>query len=70
MDDTLIYGLGTLMIAFLSLMVRYLFKSKCSDVDLCCGLIAIKRDIREEIEEQKLEGNHNYSSKSLSIENI
>ena len=57
MNDTLVYGLATLGVGFLGIVVRYGFKSKCSDVSLCCGLLAIKRDIDGEVraEHQELE---------------
>lgn len=40
---------------FLGLMIRYCLKSKCSNVNLCYGLININRDVDAEIEELKLE---------------
>lgn len=57
MDNTLIYGLATMGFGFLAILVRYGFKSKCSDVGLCCGLLTIKRDIQGEnqAEHQELE---------------
>ena len=54
-DNTLIYGLATLAVGFFGLVVRYGFKSKCSDVGLCCGLITIKRDIDGEIKAEHQE---------------
>lgn len=59
MNDTLIYGLATLFIGMIGLLIRYGFKSKCTDVSMCCGLIAIKRDVNAEIEEEKMELEHN-----------
>lgn len=55
MDNTLIYGLATLGCGILGLVIRYGFKSKCTDVSMCCGVIAIKRDVNAELEEEKLE---------------
>jgi hypothetical protein len=49
MDNTLIYGLATMGFGFLAILVRYGFKSKCSDVSLCCGMLSIKRDTEAEI---------------------
>lgn len=59
MNDTLIYGLATLFIGILGLLIRYGFKSKCTDVSLCCGVLNIKRDVKTELEEEKLELEHN-----------
>lgn len=55
MNDTLLYGISTMGFTFLAILVRYSFKSKCTDVSLCCSLISIKRDIKEEIKSEKLE---------------
>jgi len=55
MNDTLIYGIATLFAGVLGVLIRYSFKSKCSDVGLCCGLIKIKRDIDAEVEAEKNE---------------
>jgi len=55
MDNTLIYGLATLGAGVIGLLIRYGFKSKCSDVGLCYGLITIKRDVEAELKEQELE---------------
>jgi len=68
MDDSLIYGIATLGVGLCALIVRYGFKSKCSDVSLCFGLIHIQRDITQEIEEQKIEGNS--PSRELSMRNL
>lgn len=54
MDTALLYGLCTMGFGFLALAVRYAFKSKCSDVQICCGLISIKRDVQlEQKDEEK-----------------
>lgn len=57
MNDTLIYGLATMGVTFLAVVVRYGFKSKCSEVGLCFGMLSIKRDTNAEIraEEKELE---------------
>jgi hypothetical protein len=41
--------------AFLSGALVYAIKSKCIQGDLCCGFFSIKRDVRTELEEEKLE---------------
>ncbi len=68
MDDSLIYGISTLAVGLLALIVRYGFKSKCSDVSLCFGLVSIKRNIEQEIEEQKIEERH--PQRELSFKNL
>jgi len=56
-DNVTLYGIATLAAGVLGVCIRYSFKSKCSDVGLCCGLIHIERDIEMEIkaEQQELE---------------
>ena len=70
MNDSLIYGVATLGVGLLALIVKYGFKSKCSDVSLCFGLIHIQRDIEQEIVEQKMENSHPSPSRDLSLRNI
>ena len=66
MDATLIYGLVSIGAGVVVLLIKYGFKSKCSNVSLCFGLIKIERDIEQEIEEQKME----MPSRSVSLQNI
>ena len=70
MNDSLIYGVATLGVGLLALIVKYGFKSKCSDVSLCFGLIHIQRDIEQEIVEQKMENSHPSPSRDLSLRNV
>ena len=41
--------------AFISGALVYAIKSKCIECNLCFGLINVKRDVRTELEEEKLE---------------
>ncbi len=41
--------------AFISGALVYAIKSKCTECNLCCNVIKIKRDVRVEIEEEKFE---------------
>lgn len=68
MDPTLTYGLVSIGAGVIILLIRYSFKSKCSDVSLCCGLIHIQRNIEQEIEEQKIEGHS--PQRELSLRNL
>jgi len=70
MNDTLVYGLGSLLVGLLALLIKYGFKSKCSNVSLCFGLIKIERDVEQEIEEQKMENNSHSPKRELSLRNI
>jgi hypothetical protein len=44
--------ISTLICGSFGLVVRYCLKSKCEDVNLCYGLIHVKRDIKAEVEEE------------------
>ena len=67
-DNSTLYGISIAGMGLIGLIVRYSFRSKCSDVSLCFGLIHIQRDIQQEIEEQKMEGNS--QSRELSMQNL
>jgi hypothetical protein len=66
MEPTLTYGLVSIGAGVIVLLIRYSFKSKCTDVSLCFGLIRIQRDVEQEVEEQKIEG----PKKELSLRQI
>ena len=57
MNGIFLYGLATLGVGLIGLLIKYGFKSKCSDVKICYGLVSIKRDVEAEIkaEEKQLE---------------
>ena len=54
-DNVTLYGISTLVAGVLGICIRYAFKSKCSDVGLCCGLIHIERDIEMEVKAEQAE---------------
>jgi len=60
-------GIATLAAGVLGVCIRYSFKSKCSDVGLCCGLIHIERDIEMEVkaEQQELEAGEKNDSQRI-----
>jgi hypothetical protein len=66
MNDTLIYGLGSLVIGVIGLLIRYSFKSKCSDINILWGCLSIHREIDEEIKEQQLEMNRQMSMQNIT----
>lgn len=48
MDDTSVILIITIGTGFLGLIVRYCFRSKCSDVTICNGLIKFHRVVEQE----------------------
>ena len=45
-------GIGT---AFLSGLVVYCIKSKCSKFEICYGMLRVERNVQLELDEEKLE---------------
>ena len=54
-SESLLYGLVTLGAGIVALIIRYTFKSKCTEVTLCYGGIHIVRDTQLEMEESKID---------------
>ena len=67
----LIISLATISSGIIVLGLRLCFKSKCSDVDLCCGLFKIHRNIELEvqIENKELES-HDKSKSNKDLNNV
>jgi len=51
-------SLAAAVFGFGGLCLKSLLKSKCSDTELCYGLIKIKRDTMAEVEENEYEIEH------------
>jgi hypothetical protein len=69
MDSTLLYGIVSIGAGVIIMIIKICFKSKCSDVSICYGLIHIERDVLQEIEEQKMESTSK-SSPNISLRNL
>jgi len=68
LSEATIYSLSIAGLGFFGLVVRYCFKSKCSEVSCCFGLIKIERDIEQEIEQQNIENNSKFQRENSNIE--
>ena len=53
LNSTFWLSAGAIVSALLGVMLKSMYKSKCSEVDLCC--IKIKRDIASEVKEDMAE---------------
>lgn len=42
--------ISTLVCGSFGLVVRYCLKSKCDNINICCGLINVHRDVKAEID--------------------
>ena len=70
-NDVLVISLATICSGIIVLGLRLCFKSKCSDVDLCCGLFKIRRNIELEmqIENKELES-HDKTKSNKDLNNV
>lgn len=48
MDNPTIIIIVTISVGFLGLVLRYAFKSKCDQVNLCFGCLNIHREVERE----------------------
>ena len=70
-NDVLVISLATICSGIIVLGLRLCFKSKCSDVDLCCGLFKIKRNIELEIQiENKELESHDKTKSNKDLNNV
>ena len=44
--------ISSLICGSFGLVVRYCLKSKCDNIDICCGLINVHRDVKLEVEQE------------------
>ena len=51
-DAVFFLTISTLLFGCFGLSMKYLLKSKCDNVHLCCGLIKVHRNVELETEEQ------------------
>ena len=49
-DGITVIAIITLFLGAVSMISKLCFKSKCSNIDLCCGIISIKRNVEIEID--------------------
>ena len=61
-------SVGSLALGGIGLILRFLFKCKCSQIDLCCGLIHFNREVNVELQESNLNNDkstpHKFSTDS------
>ncbi len=61
-DSVLLLSIVTISSGVVGLCIRYVFKCKCNEVDFCCGLITVHRDINAEKEIAVAELDHGVAS--------
>jgi len=55
MDPVLVISLATICSGVVMLIIRTCYKSKCSHISLCKGLVDIERNVQEEVREDAKE---------------
>lgn len=45
LSDSILLSIVASAVGVLSLLIRFCYISKCTNVNLCCGLVNIKRDV-------------------------
>ena len=51
-DAVFFVTISTLLFGCFGLSIKYLLKSKCDNVILCCGLIKVHRNVELEVQEE------------------
>jgi hypothetical protein len=51
-DSIFFMSLSTLIIGFFGLSIKFCLKSRCENLNLCCGLIHIHRRVDLELQEE------------------
>jgi len=69
MEDITLISLVSLIFGFVILLCKMIYKSKCSDCEICFGMFKIKRNIDKEIEKEKYNIDHNINSND-DLENL
>ena len=62
MEDITLISLVSLIFGFVILLCKMIYKSKCSECDICFGMFKIKINIDKEVEERKNDIEHNITS--------
>ena len=66
MDPLTITILASISAGFAGLILRYSFRSKCSHIGCCFGLVQIDRDVKTEEECTKMELDHNINNDDIT----
>ena len=69
-DSNFIITLTTILLGGFALLVKYCFKSKCSDINICFGLLQIKRDVADETKIEQIKIEHNINDDDIEKQPI
>jgi hypothetical protein len=51
-DAVFFVTISTLLFTCFGLVIKYCLRSKCDNIELCCGLIKVHRNVELEVEEE------------------
>jgi len=66
MDNGIIISLCTILSAITLLMLKLCFKSKCTEISCCFGLLKVKRDVETERKIEDVEIKHNIDNNDVN----
>ena len=69
-DGVFFISLATILVSAIGISLKYCFKSKCEDVNVCCGMVKIKRNVEIELQQTKEEIDAGISSKEEEKNNV
>ncbi len=70
MDNGIIISLCTILSAITLLMLKLCFKSKCTEISCCFGLLKVKRDVETERKIEDVEIKHNIDNNDVALERV
>lgn len=54
-DNVLLLSIITISSGVIGLIIRYVFKSKCTNINFCFGCLKVERNVEAELTEQRIE---------------
>ena len=67
LSDSILLSIVASAVGVLSLLIRFCYISKCTNISLCCGLVNVKRDVEEETENGNNHENNNISNQQENV---
>ena len=67
LSDSILLSIVASAVGVLSLLIRFCYISKCTNISLCCGLVNVKRDVEEETENGKNHENNNITNQQENV---
>jgi len=62
LSESFYINIVSLFIGLIVLIIRYIYRSKCNEFNICFNLFSFKRDVKAELEIDKYKIDHNITS--------